>query len=53
VKMEAVHFSDIAACLPDYKELRLGEIVARESHPSLPLQLFFYFVFFLLCTIKG
>ena len=52
VKMEAVHSSDIAACLPDYKELHLGETIAAVGSMRIaPLTcssyvILFYFIIF-------
>jgi hypothetical protein len=52
VKMEVVHSSDIAACLPYYKELHLGETVATIGSTRIsPLTcsssvLLFYFFYF-------
>jgi hypothetical protein len=44
VKMEAVHYSDIVVCLPRYKES--VQFVARESHRSLAVRLFFHFIIY-------
>ena len=52
MKLEATHSSDIAACLPDYKELCLGETVTavgsmRISPLTRPSSvLLFYFILF-------
>jgi hypothetical protein len=58
--MEAVHSSDIAACLPDYKDLRLGETIAAVGSTRIsPLTcssnvlLFYFIIFFFIMYYQG
>ena len=51
MKLEAVHFSDVASCVPYYKELQLGEIIAavgnvRISPLTSPVLLFYFILFY-------
>jgi hypothetical protein len=52
VKMEAVHSPDFASCVPDYKELHLGEtIITVDSTRISPLIcsfILFYLFYFIL-----